>query len=471
MADRDQITQEVLVDRGLIKKYNRAAPRYTSYPTAPHFKEELVDEAVFRAEIARAGKLHPQRPLSLYVHIPFCQQECYYCGCMRMITRDRSRAAVYLDSLYREIDSIGELFDRKRQVVQLHFGGGTPTYLDAAQLEELVGRIRDNFQLLNDDSGDYGIEVDPREVTTEKLRLLRRLGFNRISFGVQDVNPKVQEAVNRVQPLELDKKVFREAREAGFKSVNIDLIYGLPHQNAASFSETLHTVLDELDPDRLAVFNFAHLPELLKNQRKIDAAHLPPPDEKLQILEDSIRILESRGYLYIGMDHFGKPEDELTVAQQEGKLHRNFQGYTTNAECDLVGLGVSSISQIGDMYAQNLKKVSEYQERVDSGRLPVFRGLVMSADDRIRHTVIMTMMCNFRLEFAAIEDRFGLDFEEYFADSLKRLAVMQEDGLLRVENRIIQVAPAGKVLIRNICTAFDWHLNQSQANNRFSQAI
>ncbi|MBF0380441.1 MAG: oxygen-independent coproporphyrinogen III oxidase [Magnetococcales bacterium] len=468
---KPHISQEVLVDRGLINKYNRAAPRYTSYPTAPYFKEELVDREIYKNEVQRIAKVDPKRPLSLYVHIPFCQQECYYCGCMRMITKDRERAGVYLESLYQEIDILGELFGRNKPVVQLHFGGGTPTYLNNQQLQQLLDKIGENFLLLDDDSGDYSIEVDPREVSDGKLALLRKLGFNRISFGIQDINPKVQEAVNRVQPLEMDIRVVKEAREVGFKSVNIDLIYGLPHQTATSFANTLKTVLAELDPDRLAIFNFAHLPELLKNQRKIAADHLPPPDEKLQILEESIQILEERGYVYIGMDHFGKPQDELTIAQKEGKLHRNFQGYTTHAECDLVGMGVSSISQIGDMYAQNLKKVHNYQDEVKTGVLPVFRGLIMSADDRIRHTVIMKLMCDFRLDFAAIESQFSLVFEEYFADALKQLPPMEADGLLTVKDRIIQVSPAGKVLIRNICTAFDWYLQQSQNSNRFSQAI
>ncbi|MBF0357105.1 MAG: oxygen-independent coproporphyrinogen III oxidase [Magnetococcales bacterium] len=466
-----QISQEVFVDRGLIKKYNRAAPRYTSYPTAPHFKEELLDSTIYKNELLRLEKVDPNRPLSIYIHIPFCQDECYYCGCMRMITKDRSRAEDYLKALYKEVELLGALFGREKPVVQLHFGGGTPTYLDGRQLEELMAKIGTQFNLLTDDSGDYSIEVDPREADGGKLALLRRLGFNRISFGVQDINPKVQEAVNRVQPLELDVQVVAEARKAGFKSVNIDLIYGLPHQTAETFATTLKTVLDDLDPDRLAIFNFAHLPDLLKNQRKIDAAHLPQPDEKLQILEESIRILEERGYVYIGMDHFGKPEDELTVAQRDGKLHRNFQGYTTHSECDLVGLGVSSISQIGDMYAQNLKKVHHYQNHMDSGELPLFRGLLMSADDRIRHTVIMKIMCDFRLDFASIEAKFGLVFEEYFADALQQLAVMERDGLLEIENRIIQVRPAGKILIRNIATAFDWYLSQSLTKNSFSQAI
>jgi oxygen-independent coproporphyrinogen III oxidase len=470
-ANRDQISQEVLVDRGLIAKYNRTAPRYTSYPTAPHFKAELVDAAAYRKEVARVDQQEPERPLSLYIHIPFCQQECYYCGCMRMITRDRSRAEVYLESLYREIDQVGNLFSRNRPVVQLHFGGGTPTYLNEDQLTRLMEKIGRRFQLLTDDSGDYSIEVDPREVSEGKLALLRRLGFNRISFGVQDINPQVQEAVNRVQPLALDVQVVQEARQVGFKSVNIDLIYGLPHQSAETFAATLQTVLAELDPDRLAIFNFAHLPELLKNQRKIAAEHLPAPDKKLQILEESIRILEQRGYLYIGMDHFGKPDDELTIAQREGKLHRNFQGYTTHAECDLVGLGVSSISQIGEMYAQNLKKVHHYQEQVNKGELPIFRGLIMSSDDRIRHTVIMGLMCSFRLDFAIIENRFNLKFENYFADALEQLISMERDGLLSVKNRVIQVTPAGKLLIRNICTAFDWHLSQSATKTNFSQTI
>jgi oxygen-independent coproporphyrinogen III oxidase len=468
---KQQISQEVLVDRGLINKYNRAAPRYTSYPTAPYFKEELVNREIYKKEVLRIAGEDPNRPLSLYIHIPFCKQECYYCGCMRMITKDRSRAEVYLASLYQEIDMLGELFGQDKPVVQLHFGGGTPTYLDNQQLQGLLTKIGEKFQLLSDDMGDYSIEVDPREVSDGKLALLRKLGFNRISFGIQDINLKVQEAVNRVQPLDLDIQVVNEARKVGFKSVNVDLIYGLPHQTATSFAITLKTVLAELNPDRLAIFNFAHLPELLKNQRKIEADHLPLPDEKLQILEESIQILEERGYVYIGMDHFGKPQDELTIAQKEGKLHRNFQGYTTHAECDLVGMGVSSISQIGDMYAQNLKKVHHYQDEVKTGVLPVFRGLIMSADDRVRHTVIMKLMCDFRLDYATIEEQFSLVFEDYFADALEQLPPMEADGLLSVKNRIIQVSPVGKVLIRNICTAFDKYLQQSQANNRFSQAI
>ncbi|MBF0195754.1 MAG: oxygen-independent coproporphyrinogen III oxidase [Magnetococcales bacterium] len=465
------ISQEVLVDRGLIIKYNRAAPRYTSYPTAPYFKEELINRDIYKNEVLRVSQIDANRPLSLYIHIPFCQQECYYCGCMRMITKDRNRACVYLESLYQEIDTLSELFSRNKPVVQLHFGGGTPTYLDNQQLQDLLTKIGEKFQLLDDDTGDYSIEVDPREVDDSKLTLLRKLGFNRISFGIQDINLKVQEAVNRVQPLEMDIQVVNKAREVGFKSVNIDLIYGLPHQTATSFASTLKTVLAELNPDRLAIFNFAHLPSLLKNQRKINADHLPKPDEKLQILEESIQILEEQGYVYIGMDHFGKPQDELTIAQKEGKLHRNFQGYTTHAECDLVGMGVSSISQIGDMYAQNIKQVNHYQDEAKTGELPLFRGLIMSADDRIRHTVIMKLMCDFRLDFTSIEGQFSLNFEEYFADALEQLPPMEADGLLSVKNRVIQVSPAGKMLIRNICTAFDKYLQQSQSNNRFSQAI
>ncbi|MBF0447569.1 MAG: oxygen-independent coproporphyrinogen III oxidase [Magnetococcales bacterium] len=471
MAYQGQISQEVLVDRRLINKYNRAAPRYTSYPTAPHFKEELLNEQIYRQEVARVGLEHPNRPLSLYIHIPFCQEECFYCGCNRMITKDRSRSDTYLAALYQEIDRVGALFDRKKPVVQLHFGGGTPTYLDRLQLQALMEKIRQNFHLLSDGSGDYGIEVDPREATEGKLALLYSLGFNRISFGVQDINIQVQEAVNRVQPLALDVRVVNEAREVGFRSINIDLIYGLPHQTVASFAETLTTVLDELDPDRLAVFNFAHLPELLKNQRKIDADHLPKPDEKLQILEDSIHILEQRGYVYIGMDHFGKPDDELTLAQQQGRLHRNFQGYTTHAECDLVALGVSSISQIGHMYAQNLKKVHLYQNRINEGNLPVFRGLIMNRDDQIRQKVIMTLMCDFRLSFAQIEACFDLTFETYFADALIPLQSMAADGLLTIQDRVIQITPGGKLLIRNVCTAFDRYLSPTSTQNNFSQTI
>ncbi|MBF0183806.1 MAG: oxygen-independent coproporphyrinogen III oxidase [Magnetococcales bacterium] len=465
-----QATQQVLFDRQLIERYNQSGPRYTSYPTAPHLHEAFgVRE--FRDEVLRTAAEEPQRPLSLYVHIPFCDTVCYYCACNKIVTPDRSRAARYLQSLLREVALQGELFGRQRPVLQLHLGGGTPTYLESDQLHQLMDALHHHFRLVDDQEGEYGIEVDPREMPVGSISRLRQLGFNRLSIGVQDLDPAVQKAVNRVQPLALNRRVVEEARAAGFPSINLDLIYGLPLQSERSFLQTLQQVVETLDPDRLAVFNYAHLPQYFMPQRRVDPQQLPAPEEKLRILESTIRFLTDAGYLYIGMDHFAKPNDELAVAQRQGILHRNFQGYTTHGDCDLIGMGSSSISQIGRIYAQNEKEVEPYYQRVDQGELAVFRGLLLNEDDLIRREVIMRLICDFQLDRAAIERRFHLSFADTFQSEMSDMQRMIEEGLLEEEGEILRVKPAGRLLIRNICMVFDWYLRNAQQKKSFSKTI
>ncbi|MBF0609931.1 MAG: oxygen-independent coproporphyrinogen III oxidase [Magnetococcales bacterium] len=464
------LSQEVTFDRQLLDRYNRAGPRYTSYPTAPHFHEGFgvkeFEEALVQSRLAQ-----PPRPLSLYVHIPFCRMACSYCGCNRTVTQDRSRAVPYLARLYQEIAMVAQRVGGDRQVEQLHFGGGTPTFLAADQLSDLWATLDRHFSLKKDGSGEYGIEVDPREVTPEVIQLLGTLGFNRVSFGVQDLNPKVQEAVNRVQPAEMTERMVHAARGAGFQSVNIDLIYGLPHQSWSSFRTTLEESVERFDPDRLAVFNFAHLPQYFPNQRHIKAEDLPSAEEKMDILEGTIQTLLERGYIFIGMDHFAKPNDELAIAQRQGILHRNFQGYTTHGDCDLVAMGATAISQVGTVYAQSLRELEGYYDRIDSGQFATFRGYQLSQDDVIRQEVIMTMICNFRLDRKAIGERFNLDFAHYFAAEEPELAQMVADGLLTDDGNELRVTPAGRLLIRNICMPFDWYLRHADQIKTFSKTI
>ncbi|MEO5340722.1 MAG: oxygen-independent coproporphyrinogen III oxidase [Magnetococcus sp. MYC-9] len=464
------IGQNVLFDRPLIERYNRSGPRYTSYPTAPHLHEGFGPPE-FRQAVAHSVGEAPERPLSLYLHLPFCDTVCYYCACNKVVTPDRSRGERYLQSLLREVALMGDLLGRQRPVLQLHLGGGTPTYLDTAQLERLLNALRHHFCLLEEDKGEYGIEVDPRETATGSIQALRQLGFNRISLGVQDLDEAVQKAVNRIQPLSLSQRVVEEARQAGFLSVNLDLIYGLPLQSEGSFQKTLETVVSTLNPDRLAIFNYAHLPQYFMPQRRIKEEQLPTPEEKLRILERTIQFLTSSGYLYIGMDHFAKPDDELAVAQRRGLLHRNFQGYTTHGDCDLVGLGSSSISQIGRIYAQNLKEVEPYYRRIDAGELAVFRGLELSQDDLIRREVIMRLICDFQLDRLAVEARFGVAFDLYFQAEQAGIRRMIEEGLLEEEGNLLRVSAAGRLLIRNICMVFDWYLSHAEQKKVFSRTI
>ena len=458
--------ESVIFDPDLIRRYDKSGPRYTSYPTAVQFTDAFGEEA-YRAWAARSNG--SGRPLSLYFHIPFCDTVCFYCACNKVVTKDRSRSAPYLERLFREIAMQAELFDTSRPVDQLHWGGGTPTFISHEEMIKLMEVTREHFRLHDDDSGEYSIEIDPREAKGDTIELLRRLGFNRMSLGVQDFDPRVQKAVNRIQPEEVTLATLRAARKAGFKSVSIDLIYGLPFQSRESFARTLDKVL-EVDPDRVSVFNYAHLPELFKPQRRIDAADLPSPAEKLAILKLTIERLGEAGYVYIGMDHFAKPDDELAVAQREGTLYRNFQGYSTHAGCDLVAMGVTSIGMVGDSYSQNVRTNDEYYERIDAGRIPVFRGVELDGDDKLRREVITRLICHFHLDKQEIAERFGIDFDDYFADELGQLQGMERDGLLELHEDAIQVRPEGKLLIRNICMTFDRYLRE-QPQRRFSKVI
>ncbi|WP_456372066.1 oxygen-independent coproporphyrinogen III oxidase [Thiolapillus sp.] len=458
--------QQLILDDALIAKYDQSGPRYTSYPTAVQFHEEFTADDY--AGIARSTNASG-RPLSLYFHIPFCDTICFYCACNKVATKDRSKGDEYLQRLYREIALQGELFDRDRPVEQLHWGGGTPTFISHAEMRELMRVTGEHFQLLPDDQGEYSIEIDPREATAETVAVLREIGFNRMSLGVQDFDPRVQKAVNRIQSEEETLAVLNAARAEGFRSVSIDLIYGLPHQTRESFENTLERII-EVGPDRLSVFNYAHLPQIFKPQRRIQADELPPPETKLEILHMTAAKLAEAGYVYIGMDHFAKPDDELAVAQREGTLYRNFQGYSTHANCDLVGMGITSIGSVGNCYAQNLKGLDDYYKAIDAEQLPVFRGIRLSRDDELRREVITRLICNFSLDFSAVEKQWNIDFQEYFGPELARLSGMADDGLLEISGQNIQVLPVGRMLIRNICMVFDAYLKDSKGQ-RFSRVI
>lgn len=462
------MSQSVKFDADLIRRYDRSGPRYTSYPTAPQMTDDF-GPTEYAQWAARTNAADPIRPLSLYFHLPFCNTVCYYCGCNKIVTKDRSRAKPYLEHLFREIEMQGRLFDRSRPVTQLHWGGGTPTFISHDEMTALTQATRQHFTLLDNDEGEYSIELDPREVRTGTLKLLRELGFNRMSMGVQDFDPRVQKAVNRLQSETDTLAILQQARGYGFRSINMDLIYGLPFQSVESFANTLTKVIDA-NPDRLSIFNYAHLPEMFKPQRRINEADLPAPSEKLEILQMAIEKLTGAGYVYIGMDHFAKPDDELAVAQREGTLYRNFQGYSTHAECDLVGMGITSISMVGDSYSQNQRTMEDYVASIEAGHLPVMRGLNLSDDDLLRREVIMQLICHFHLDKSAIEKRFGIRFEQYFAQELEELAAMANDGLLQLSDVSIQVLPAGVLLIRNICMVFDAYVRQ-QANRRYSKVI
>mgnify|MGYP003599870428 FL=1 len=456
----------IVFDPALIRKYDQAGPRYTSYPTAVQFHEGFGDAEYQQQALASNAS---GRPLSLYFHIPFCDTVCFYCACNKIVTKNRRHTAPYLDHLYRELELQGALFDQSRPVTQLHWGGGTPTFISADEMRELMQATGHHLHLLDNDSGEYSIEVDPRETNDRTVALLRELGFNRLSLGIQDFDPQVQKAVNRIQSREITLSVMDAARSEGFKSISVDLIYGLPFQTVAGFSRTVDEIIDQ-NPDRISVFNYAHLPDLFKTQRQIDASALPPPAVKLDILKTVIEQLTTAGYVYIGMDHFAKPDDELALAQQAGTLYRNFQGYSTHADCDLIGFGATSIGMVGDSYSQNLKGLEEYYARIDGNRLAVFRGVQLNADDRLRRAIITALICNFSLKFADIEREYGIAFHDTFIPELAELADMQADGLLTLDASGIQVLPPGRLLIRNICMAFDRYLRE-QKQQRFSRVI
>jgi oxygen-independent coproporphyrinogen-3 oxidase len=452
----------MLVDTHLIKKYTTSGPRYTSYPTANNFTPLSVD--TYKDQIALSNTT--TKPLSLYCHIPFCDTVCFYCGCNKIATKDKTKAQPYLQRLFKEIELQAALLSSSREVKQLHFGGGTPTFLSNSQLEQLTQKLRKEFNFAKD--GEFSIEIDPRGVDESTIQALANVGFNRLSLGVQDFDPYVQQAINRIQSIKQTTDVIAYARAHNFTSISIDLIYGLPKQSQQSFAKTLDIVLD-IRPDRISLFNYAHLPEIFKPQRRINEAELPSGDEKLAIFKYSIDFLLANGYEYIGMDHFALPTDELTIAQQHDKLYRNFQGYSTHADCDIIGLGVSSIGQVYDSFAQNEKTLEAYYHKIDNSELAIVKGYVVHEDDKIRKAVIMQLICHFHLDFMSISKEFNIDFMSYFKDELQHILPMQEDGLLVVEDNTLQVLERGKLLIRNICMIFDTYLQHS--TTQFSKTI
>jgi oxygen-independent coproporphyrinogen-3 oxidase len=458
--------QSLVFDLPLINKYDQAGPRYTSYPTAPQFHGGFGPDEY--SKIAQ-GTNASGNPLSLYFHIPFCDTVCFYCACNKVVTKDRSKGGEYLNRLHKEIAMQGALFDRDRTVDQLHWGGGTPTFISHEEMRELMRVTGEHFNLLDDDTGEYSIEVDPREASPATIGLLREIGFNRLSLGVQDFEERVQKAVNRIQSDKQTMEVLEAARTEGFRSISVDLMYGLPFQTVETFTRTLDRII-EVGPDRLSVFNYAHLPERFMPQRRINEADLPSPAVKLDILKLTIEHLGKAGYVYIGMDHFARPDDELTIAQQDGTLYRNFQGYSTHADCDLVGLGVTSIGMVSNTYSQNVRTMDEYYERIDAGQLPVFRGFELSQDDLIRRDVITRLICHFVLDFAKLEVQWGIKFADYFGDELEQLQGMADDGLLELDEKGIRVMPRGRLLIRNICMVFDYYLKQKN-DTKFSRVI
>ncbi len=460
------IDQSIRFDLALINRYDKAGPRYTSYPTALELHEGFTNDD-YRLHIAKSNAAGG--PLSLYFHIPFCDTVCFYCACNKIVTKNRAHAEPYLDNLCKEIAMLGELFDSNRVVNQLHWGGGTPTFLSYEQMKRLMTVTRQHFLLKDDDSGEYSIEVDPRETNADTIKQLRELGFNRISIGLQDFDPAVQKAVNRLQSEEQTFSVLASARREGFRSTNIDLIYGLPLQTVDSFAITLDKILS-VSPDRFSIFNYAHMPNRFKTQRQINDADMPSADAKLAILQMIGQKLIAAGYVYIGMDHFARPDDELAIAQREGKLHRNFQGYSTHSDCDLIGFGVTSIGRVGDAYIQNVKELNQYDELIKQHKLPVFKGVELNDDDKLRREVISQLICHFDLTFANIEQAFSINFSDYFANELMALMPMQSDGLLSLSSNGIKVLPAGRLLIRNICMVFDSYLAQKQ-QQQFSKVI
>lgn len=455
-------SQQIVWDQAILDKYNYSGPRYTSYPTALEFHEAFTV-----ADYDMACTQYPNRPLSLYIHIPFCHKLCYYCGCNKVITRHSHKADEYLDVLELEIRTRAALL-QERKVTQLHFGGGTPTFLSKAQISRLMAILRGEFYF--EAEAEISIEVDPREIELDMLDHLREEGFNRLSIGVQDFNKEVQKLVNREQDEAFIFAMVERAKQLGFRSTNLDLIYGLPKQTKQSFAETLKQVL-EMTPGRLSVFNYAHMPQLFAAQRKIKDDDLPVAEEKMAILQDTIATLTEAGYQFIGMDHFALPDDELAVAQRNGVLHRNFQGYTTQGEADLVGFGVSAISMIGDAYAQNQKELKKYYAQVNDQRHALWKGVALDSDDLLRREVIKQLICNFKLDKMAIESEFNVTFNDYFKQDLELLQTFINDQLVEVDDKQIRVTLRGRLLIRNICMCFDKYLRAKARQQQFSRVI
>ena len=463
-----EVDQSLSFNRALVEKYDRPGPRYTSYPTAPQFHQAFALDD-YHAAAQASNQAAVPKALSLYIHIPFCKSLCYYCACNKIITQKTHRAVEYLNYLKREIAMQAALFDRTRTLRQLHLGGGTPTYLTREQLAELMDCLHQAFNLDDSDEHEFSIEVDPRTISTEQIEHLRQLGFNRLSFGVQDFDPDVQAAVNRQQSEEQIYALVAAARAAQFKSVSVDLIYGLPLQTVASFDVTLSKII-ALRPDRIAAYSYAHLPELVRAQRLIRREDMPPPERKMELLELTISRLTAAGYVYIGMDHFALPDDELTLARADGTLQRNFQGYSTFADCDLIGLGVSSIGKVGDTYSQSVKELSQYYARLDQGLLPVHRGYRLNADDQLRRDVISDLMCHGRIDFASIEARHHIRFKEYFAEALGKLDEHVADRLLEIRDDALVLLPQGHLMMRSVAMAFDAYIGGAQKGS-FSRTV
>ncbi|MDD3855352.1 oxygen-independent coproporphyrinogen III oxidase [Sulfurimonas sp.] len=455
-----------MLDFTKFTKYSKPGPRYTSYPTALEFSDSFGYETY----IQKLEQQDPSRPLSLYFHLPFCKNACYFCGCNVVFTSKEDKMIRYLEYLKRELKILSSHVNCSRKVIQMHFGGGTPTFFNAPQLEEVIKEIKSFFPNFVKDA-EISCEIDPRHIDEEQMRVLSQNGFNRVSFGLQDFNEKVQTAVHRIQPYAITKYAMDLARKYNMHSVNVDLIYGLPYQTLETFKETLELSLT-LNPDRFAVFNYAHVPWMKKTMRKIDETTLPLPDEKLRIMQHTIHFLTSNGYKMIGMDHFAKPEDELFKAIEKGELHRNFQGYTTKGGADLVGVGLTSIGEGVDYYAQNTKDMREYEDAIDAGMLPFERGIVLSEDDRVRQFVIMELMSNFKLDIKRFEKLFNIDFKTYFADAIEALKPFEDDELLSINDDFIECSQTGTLLIRNIAMPFDAYMKKHAANSKtFSKTV
>ena len=462
--------ESVLIDTELVRKYDKPGPRYTSYPTADRFIEAFdarAHQTTLRQRSVRWGPATNKQPLSLYVHLPFCNTICYYCGCNKVVTKDHGRSAKYLRYLDREFSLVAGILGGNRRAGQVHLGGGTPTFLSSEELRTMMRQLGEHFELL---PGEYAIEIDPRTVDDEKIAALGQLGFNRMSLGVQDFNAEVQRAVNRIQSEDETARAIAVARRFGVTSINIDLIYGLPKQTIFGFDHTLERVL-ALKPDRIALYSYAHLPNMFKPQRRINIADLPTAEAKLQIMTHAIHKLTQAGYIYIGMDHFALPHDELAIAARHAGLHRNFQGYSTQADSDLIAFGISAISKVGATYSQNVKTLDEYYDHLDRDELPVLRGIELTADDLLRRAVINSIMCHFEVSTEAIEIAHLIRFSEYFADELERLQTMAEEGLVTIAADTINVTPRGRLLVRNIAMVFDRYLSRGEQRERFSKAI
>ena len=460
--------ENVVFDPEIIRRFDINGPRYTSYPTADRFVEPFSADVCQYWLEHRADDSH-KKALSLYFHLPFCTTICYYCACNKIITKDHGRSAKYLKYLAKELAlQSSYLADGDNVVEQLHWGGGTPTFLTHDEMRQLMAATRKHFRLI--ENGECSIEVDPRKVDRATVELLGELGFNRMSVGVQDFDENVQQAVNRIQSEAETFAVINAARANGFKSVSIDLIYGLHRQSVEGFKRTLDRVI-AASPDRLSIYNYAHLPSLFKPQRRILESDMPTADMRLQILSMAISKLTEAGYVFIGMDHFAKPDDELAIAQRQGRLHRNFQGYSTHSDCDMMSFGVSSISKLGPLYYQNVKTLDEYYDQLDTGKMPIYRGIELNADDIVRRSIIQSLMCHFELSMASVENTYQLDFSVYFSRELVALREMERGGLLRIEDKRIMVQPSGRMLVRAISMVFDRFLSASQEAKRYSRVI